>query len=139
MLTAKQLEVAESVFDRNKRREAEINDALRQEQARHEAAVKNMQRLRALRLARDAKPNNRTQIITDNSAAARVTACSRLIVAPFSPRPKTQDLDQSLPDVRFAPESGHRSARWQCPLCATSRHPASQQNRAPHSISSLRG
>jgi len=61
MLTAKQLEVEESVFDRNKRREAEINDALRQEQARHEAAVKNMQRLRALRLARDAKPNNRTQ------------------------------------------------------------------------------
>ncbi len=55
MLTAKQLEVAETVFDRNKRREAEINDALRQEQARHEAAVKNMQRLRALRLERDTK------------------------------------------------------------------------------------
>ncbi len=55
MLTTKQLEVAETVFDRNKRREAEINDALRQEQARHEAAVKNMQRLRALRLARDTK------------------------------------------------------------------------------------
>jgi hypothetical protein len=55
MLTAKQLEVAETVFDRNKRREAEINDALRQEQARHEAAIKNMQRLRALRLARDSK------------------------------------------------------------------------------------
>ena len=53
MLTTKQLEVAETVFDRNKRREAEINDALRQEQARHEAAVKNMQRLRALRLKRD--------------------------------------------------------------------------------------
>jgi hypothetical protein len=55
MLTTKQLEVAETVFDRNKRREAEINDALRQEQARHEAAVKNMHRLRALRLARDEK------------------------------------------------------------------------------------
>lgn len=55
MLTPKQLEVAETVFDRNRRREAEINDALRQEQARHEAAVKNMQRLRALRLERDAK------------------------------------------------------------------------------------
>jgi hypothetical protein len=50
MFNAKQLEVAETVFDRNKRREAEINDALRQEQARHEAAVKNMHRLRALRL-----------------------------------------------------------------------------------------
>ena len=53
MLTTKQLEVAETVFDRNSRREAEINDALRQEQARHDAAVKNMHRLRALRLARD--------------------------------------------------------------------------------------
>jgi hypothetical protein len=55
MLSPKQLEVAETVFDRNKRREAEISDALRQEQARHQAAVKNMLRLRALRLARDTK------------------------------------------------------------------------------------
>jgi hypothetical protein len=55
MLNAKQREVAETVFDRNKRREAEINDAMRQEQARHEAAVKNMHRLKTLRLARDAK------------------------------------------------------------------------------------
>ena len=55
LLTATQLEVAETVFDRNQRREAEINDALRQEQARHKAAVKNMLRLRALRLARDTK------------------------------------------------------------------------------------
>jgi phosphopantothenate synthetase len=58
MLTAKQLEVAETVFYRNKRRETEINDALSQEQARHEAAVKNMQRLRALRLEREAKLDN---------------------------------------------------------------------------------
>jgi len=57
MLDAKQREVAETVFDRNKRREAEINDALRQEQARHEAAVKNMHRLRALRLQHDKKNN----------------------------------------------------------------------------------
>ena len=55
MLNANQLEVAETVFNRNKRREAEINDALRQEQARHNAAVKNMHRLRALRLAKLAK------------------------------------------------------------------------------------
>ena len=46
---------SEATLDRNQRREAEINDALRQEQARHQAAVKNMLRLRALRLARDAK------------------------------------------------------------------------------------
>jgi hypothetical protein len=46
---------AETVFDRNQRREAEINDALRQENARREAAVKNMHRLRALRQERDQK------------------------------------------------------------------------------------
>ena len=36
-------------------RESEINEALKQEDARREAAVKNMLRLRALRLERDAK------------------------------------------------------------------------------------
>jgi len=46
---------AETVFERMRRREVEINDALKQEYARREAAVKNMYRLRALRLARDAK------------------------------------------------------------------------------------
>jgi hypothetical protein len=46
---------AETVFERNQRREAEISDALKQENARREAAVKNMYRLRALRLARDAR------------------------------------------------------------------------------------
>jgi len=47
--------VAESVFDRNQRREAEINVAMEEQAARHAAAVKNMHRLRALRLARDAQ------------------------------------------------------------------------------------
>jgi len=46
---------AEAVFQRNQRREAKINDAIRQEYARRETAVKNMYRLRALRLARDDK------------------------------------------------------------------------------------
>jgi hypothetical protein len=55
MADANQPESAESQFERNKRREMEIEDALKQERARHEAAVKNMQRLRALRLARDAE------------------------------------------------------------------------------------
>ena len=50
--------VAESVFDRNQRREAQISEALKQEAARHDAAVKNMHRLRALRLARDAKSSD---------------------------------------------------------------------------------
>jgi hypothetical protein len=47
--------VAESIFDRNKRRESEINDALKQENARHDAAMKNLERLRALRIERDAQ------------------------------------------------------------------------------------
>lgn len=53
MSDTKQREIAETVFDRNQRREAEINNALAQEAARHAAAVKNMERLRALRLSRD--------------------------------------------------------------------------------------
>ena len=52
-MTQNQRELAETVFERNQRREAEINDALKQEYARREAAVKNMYRLRALRLAQD--------------------------------------------------------------------------------------
>jgi hypothetical protein len=61
MGNAKRREVAESVLNRNQRREAEINDALKQEAARRVAVVKNMQRLRALRIARDARLDNRTQ------------------------------------------------------------------------------
>ena len=52
-------EVTESVFERNQRREAEINNALKQEAARREVVIRNMHRLRALRLARDEKPNSR--------------------------------------------------------------------------------
>lgn len=44
--------VAESVFDRNRRRETEINEALKQEAARHAVEA---HRLRALRLERDQK------------------------------------------------------------------------------------
>jgi hypothetical protein len=53
-MRAKDREIAESVFDMSKRREAEISSALQQEHAKHEAAMKNMQRLRSLRLQRDA-------------------------------------------------------------------------------------
>ena len=55
MLDRNQGKIAESQFERNQRREAEVEDALKQERARHQAAVNNMHRLRALRLARDAK------------------------------------------------------------------------------------
>jgi hypothetical protein len=54
MLDTSQCEIAESQFECNQRREAEVEDALKQERARHAAAVNNMHRLRALRLARDA-------------------------------------------------------------------------------------
>ena len=52
-MSAKHSELAESVFDKNKRREAEIENALQQEHARQEAVIKNMHRLRSLRLQRD--------------------------------------------------------------------------------------
>jgi hypothetical protein len=43
----------ETVFQREPTREKEIKDALKMEAERREAAVKNMDRLRALRLQRD--------------------------------------------------------------------------------------
>lgn len=52
-MTAKDHEVAETVFERHERREKEISNALQQEQARREAAIQNMHRLRSLRLQRD--------------------------------------------------------------------------------------
>jgi hypothetical protein len=54
MAETKARAVAESLFDRNQKRNAEIAEAMKQEADRHDAAVKNMHRLRALRLARDA-------------------------------------------------------------------------------------
>jgi hypothetical protein len=55
MTNTDQTRIAETAFRRNPNRD-EINEALKQEYARREAAVKNMYRLRALRLARDEKP-----------------------------------------------------------------------------------
>jgi hypothetical protein len=55
MTNTDQLALAETVFERSQRRDAEINEALKQENSRREAAVKNMYRLRALRLERDQK------------------------------------------------------------------------------------
>jgi hypothetical protein len=52
---------SEATLDRNQRREAEINEALKQEAARHAAALKNMHRLRALRLAQDEKAKTETK------------------------------------------------------------------------------
>ena len=58
MSDTSQRAVAESVFERNQRREADLNNALKQEEARRAAVFENMQRLRSLRLARDAKLKN---------------------------------------------------------------------------------
>lgn len=60
MTNTDQREIAETVFRRNTKHD-EINDALRQEHTRREAAVKNLYRLRALRLTRDAKPDSPTR------------------------------------------------------------------------------
>jgi hypothetical protein len=54
-MSAKNSEVAESAFQKYQRREAEIAVALRQEQSRHDAAIKNMHRLRSLRLQQEAQ------------------------------------------------------------------------------------
>ena len=51
----RQRELAESLFDRKMKRENETDSALTEEQAEHAAVVKNMQRLRALRLSRKTK------------------------------------------------------------------------------------
>ncbi len=67
MLDTSQREIAESQFERNQRREAEVESALKQERARHEAAVNNMHRLRALRLARDANSISGTMAVPDSS------------------------------------------------------------------------
>lgn len=69
--------VAETVFDRNQRREAEINIALGEEAARHQAALKNMQRLRALRLARDEKLNSESPATSGGADAAVAAAPAR--------------------------------------------------------------
>jgi hypothetical protein len=51
----RQRELAESLFDRNVKRESETDTALTEEQAQHAAVVRNMHRLRALRLSRKTK------------------------------------------------------------------------------------
>jgi hypothetical protein len=61
MTITDQREIAQTAFRRNPKRD-EINEALKQEHARREAAVKNLYRLRARRLARDAKNNNRLSV-----------------------------------------------------------------------------
>jgi hypothetical protein len=55
MIDDNQRVLAETVFEREQRREREISDALKIEAARHAAAVQNMHRLRALRLAQNAQ------------------------------------------------------------------------------------
>jgi hypothetical protein len=53
MIDANSRAFAETVFQREPTREKEIKDALKMEAERQEAVVKNMHRLRALRLQRD--------------------------------------------------------------------------------------
>lgn len=58
MTDGNQRALAETVLERAQRREREISAALKMEAARQAAVINNMHRLRALRLARDAKLNN---------------------------------------------------------------------------------
>jgi len=52
---SKSRELAETAFARSQRWEAEIDNALKLEAARHVAVIKNMHRLRELRLAHNEK------------------------------------------------------------------------------------
>ncbi len=61
MSDTNQREVVESLFERTQRRDEEINHALKLEAERHEAVIKNMHHLKALRLARDAKSKTNSQ------------------------------------------------------------------------------
>src|SRR6516165_2076608 len=83
MLDTRTRVVAESVFDRNKRREAEINEALKQEEARREAAVKNMLRLKALRMARDAKLKKEQDVVRSGDMAAPYKPPARSTLSPY--------------------------------------------------------
>jgi hypothetical protein len=61
MPEAEQRELAESLFEPVQSRE-EINDAIRLEEARRAAIVKNLYRLRALRLERNAKQSTKKHL-----------------------------------------------------------------------------
>jgi hypothetical protein len=54
-MRARDYRVAESMFNRQQSRESELDEVLNQERGRDDAVMKNMTRLRALRIERDAK------------------------------------------------------------------------------------
>ena len=47
-MSTRDRKAAEATFDKRQKREAEINEVLKQENARREATMKNLERLRAL-------------------------------------------------------------------------------------------
>jgi hypothetical protein len=57
MTDSSQRALADTVFQRDETAERAQSDALKLEEARRAAAVENMRRLKALRLAQDAKSN----------------------------------------------------------------------------------
>jgi hypothetical protein len=57
MTDSSQRALADTVFQRDETGERAPSDALKLEEARRAAAVENMRRLKALRLAQDAKSN----------------------------------------------------------------------------------
>jgi hypothetical protein len=72
MSDTNQREVAEALFE-HKRREAEINDALRQEHARREAAVKNIYRLVWSEMQNQITSNQRTLVLGSAATSSRGT------------------------------------------------------------------
>jgi hypothetical protein len=80
MSDTNQRAVAESVFERNQRRDGEINVALKLEAERHEAVIRNMHRLQEMRLARDAKLKTSSSSLI--KAGAKMAGVRRVTRAP---------------------------------------------------------
>jgi hypothetical protein len=66
MPETEQREIAESLFDRDQTRE-EIKNAMMLEETRRAAVVKNLYRLRALRLSREQAKTRKNQTMPDEN------------------------------------------------------------------------
>ena len=135
MLTAQQREVAETAFDRNKRREAEISEA--GAGAPPGSGQKHAPLAGAAFGARYKRRKRRSQAEGETVKRSRGETCKRVTltllpvgltrinratVLPCHPDLRQWPLRRRPINVRFTPESGHCGARLACPLCAINRH-----------------
>jgi len=86
--------LSETVLERQQRLEAAINEALQREAERHDAAVKNMHRLRALRLERE---QNKPALIVEPNGPSPINDPPPPIDDP--PKPPQPDEPPKPPPV----------------------------------------